>query len=110
MPKSENVVAFALLKFNLESGLGTPGAFRWGPSELLGVDLHLSRSIKFLTELEFTQYFNQHLSSNNGPYTEWTTGLSWYTMQNLELRFIGIYQQLPVHNASVANLALGYYF
>ena len=110
MPRIENAVTFAFLKMNVEDGAGTPGNFRIGPSELVGFDARLGRKIKFLTELEFNQYFDQHLTALSGTYAAWTSGLSWNAVKNFELRFNGKYQQLPTENYFLGNLAAGYYF
>jgi hypothetical protein len=110
LPKTENAITFAFLKLNAEDGAGIPGNFRAGPSELIGFDVRLGRSIKFLTELEFTQYFDQHLTAQSGTYSNWTSGLSWNAVKNFELRLNGKYQQLPTENYVWGNLAAGVYF
>jgi hypothetical protein len=110
LPRTENAIAFAFLKLNLQDGSGTPSSFRFGPSELIGVDLRFSRSIKFLTELEFTQYYDGHWSPNSGNYSQWTNGVAWNVSKNFELRFSGIYYRMPTENYVTASMSAGIYF
>jgi hypothetical protein len=110
LPRTENAIAFAFLKLNLEDGSGTVGGFRSGPSEMFGLDIRVSHSVRFLSEFEVNQYYDRHFSLEAGDFSAWTSGLSWNAVKNFELRLNGVYQRVPGENYFSGDVAAGFYF
>jgi hypothetical protein len=110
MPKSENAIAFAFLKFNANKGAAVPKSFRWGPSELIGFDARLTPKTKWLNQIEFIQNFDQHFSTIAGPIFDYKSGLSWSLKKDFELRFLADYGVLSTStNFLTATFAASFY-